>query len=264
MVDKREPIEMPAGDNGVNTSHGYRKKQKRHSKKVLLSVLSVLLLAVLLIAYYRIVFVEEEKNEGPTLESRLLTQQQTIGQLQDQLQRLKANLNERSNQAQDTDEHLSDLSLRIDAIEADRRASNLHHLPSEVEVLTVNLDELSVRLQELSHSVDTRFNASKEMEKSFESSLAQVRNNTAATQRSVQRQGSQPQSQHPSPPFSVTGIEMRGDRSYLVVSPGNSGRLSDLRLLREGQSIGQWQLTSIVGRTAEFTVNGQNVVVPVH
>lgn len=58
------------------------------------------------------------------------------------------------------------------------------------------------------------------------------------------------------PPFSVLGVEIRGDERFLSVSPGNTTSLSHVRLLRPGEAENGWLLESLEGQTAVFRVNG--------
>lgn len=58
------------------------------------------------------------------------------------------------------------------------------------------------------------------------------------------------------PPFSVLGVEIRGDERFLSVSPGNSASLTHVRLLRPGEAENGWLLESLEGKTAVFRING--------
>jgi hypothetical protein len=61
----------------------------------------------------------------------------------------------------------------------------------------------------------------------------------------------------PEPPFRVVGVDMRGGERFLsIVTPGTTS-LANVRLLREGDSAGGWQLQSIEAHAALFLVNGQ-------
>lgn len=59
------------------------------------------------------------------------------------------------------------------------------------------------------------------------------------------------------PPFSVIGLELRGGERFVSIALPGMPALADLRLLREGESLGAWQLQTIEGRTAVFRVDGQ-------
>ena len=54
------------------------------------------------------------------------------------------------------------------------------------------------------------------------------------------------------PPFEVLGTELRGGEEFLAVAPRDAHSLSQARVLRAGESDGDWTLESIEGRTAVF------------
>lgn len=218
--------------------------------------------AVILLTVVYLVFFSDSKPEGPTLESRLQSQQQVIDQLRGRIKGLQSGQDERRSQVQGTSNRLGEIASRLDDLEARRQDSPLQALPERVQALSHRVDELS-------SSVDVRFSAAQEKEQSLESSIEEVRKLRASQKTSAQQSQPSPQRQTPrqpeppSPPFSVSGVELRGGRSYLAVASGAAGRLSDLRLVGEGQNIGQWHLSSIEGHSAAFIINGQTVVIPV-
>ncbi|MCS2611052.1 hypothetical protein [Halomonas dongshanensis] len=235
-------------------------KERRHRWRPLrLMLMGLGILAILVLLYLILV---DSEPEGPTLESRLQSQQQVIDQLRVRIEELQSGQDERRSQAEGTSNRLGEIASRLNDLEASRQDSPLQALPERVQALSHRVDELS-------SSVDVRFSAAQEKEQSLESSIEELRmlraNQQTSTQQSQpnrQRQA-RPQPEPPSPPFSVSGVELRGGRSYLAVASGAAGRLSDLRLVGEGQNIGQWHLSSIEGHSAAFIINGQTVVVPV-
>ncbi|WP_175687267.1 hypothetical protein [Burkholderia multivorans] len=61
----------------------------------------------------------------------------------------------------------------------------------------------------------------------------------------------------PEPPFRVVGVDMRGGERFLSIAAPATTSLANVRLLREGESAGGWQLQSIEAHAALFLVNGQ-------
>jgi len=57
-------------------------------------------------------------------------------------------------------------------------------------------------------------------------------------------------------PFILTGIEQRGGQNFAVVAPLGATSLSQMQLLSPGDSAWGWQLRSIQGNEALFSVNG--------
>ncbi|OLO06724.1 hypothetical protein BTW08_16385 [Salinicola sp. MH3R3-1] len=235
-------------------------ESRRRWSPLRLTLLGLGVLAVLGVIYF-VLFAGSEPK-GPTLESRLQSQQQVIDQLRVRIEELQSGQDERRSQAEGNSNRLGEIASRLDDLEARRQTSPLQALPEHVQALSDRVDELS-------SSVDVRFSATQEKEQSLEASIEEVRKLRASQKTAAQQ--SQPSRQRqtrrapepPSPPFSVSGVELRGGRSYLAVASGNAGRLSDLRLVGEGQNIGSWHLSSIDGHSAAFTIDGQTVVVPV-
>lgn len=65
------------------------------------------------------------------------------------------------------------------------------------------------------------------------------------------------------PPFNVVGLELRGGERFLSSATPGATSLPDVRLLREGDSAGEWQLQAIEARTAVFRVDGQTLRIAV-
>lgn len=61
----------------------------------------------------------------------------------------------------------------------------------------------------------------------------------------------------PEPPFSVAGLELRGGERFLSIAAPGVAAVRELRLLREGDAIGAWQLQVIEAHAAVFRVDGQ-------
>ncbi|QAX80315.1 plasmid transfer protein [Yersinia hibernica] len=57
-------------------------------------------------------------------------------------------------------------------------------------------------------------------------------------------------------PFILTGIEQRGGQTFAVVAPQGATTLSEMLLLSPGDYAWGWQLRSIQGNEALFSVNG--------
>lgn len=59
------------------------------------------------------------------------------------------------------------------------------------------------------------------------------------------------------PPFELVGRELRGGESFLSVMPTGATRLSQVRVLRPGDTVDDWQLLSLDAHMAVFEVKGQ-------
>lgn len=76
-----------------------------------------------------------------------------------------------------------------------------------------------------------------------------------------------PKPKVPAPPFKVIGLELRdGERFLSVQAPGaasGGATEGDLRLLREGDALGAWQLQSVEAKAVVFRADGQAVRIAV-
>ncbi len=66
----------------------------------------------------------------------------------------------------------------------------------------------------------------------------------------------------PRPPFSISGVEYRGGRKFLSIAVGPVSSLSEVKMLGERETEGEWQLVSIGSASAEFYHRGRSVSVP--
>jgi hypothetical protein len=68
----------------------------------------------------------------------------------------------------------------------------------------------------------------------------------------------------PEPPFNVVGLELRGGERFLSIATPGASSLRELRLLREGEAIGIWQLQIIEAHAVVFRVEGktQRIALP--
>jgi hypothetical protein len=61
----------------------------------------------------------------------------------------------------------------------------------------------------------------------------------------------------PQPPFEVIGIEVRHGERLLSILSRDARSANDIRLMREGEQIGEWTLHALEGKQALFRVAGQ-------
>lgn len=62
--------------------------------------------------------------------------------------------------------------------------------------------------------------------------------------------------QTPTPPFTLLGVETRGDVRFVSAQPAGAHALSTVHLLQPGDSLGGWQLKAIRRNQAVFQVPG--------
>lgn len=89
-----------------------------------------------------------------------------------------------------------------------------------------------------------------------------ITNVVAPTSRSSSTSTKPPKA--PRPPFQVMGIELRGGERFLTVAPPGATSMSQIHLMRVGESEGNWMLESIGTKQATFRVKSKTLklVVP--
>ncbi|QTF93147.1 hypothetical protein [Halomonas sp. BM-2019] len=130
----------------------------------------------------------------------------------------------------------------------------------QLDPLEPRLSELSETLSRLDSELNLRVTAQNEQIQTLEERLEQSRQ--AASRPAPARQAPRPATP-PSPPFQVTGVESRGGRPYVGVSPNGLSSLRDIRLLGVGDRQDGWELTRIRGTHAVFSRNGRSVDVQI-
>lgn len=60
----------------------------------------------------------------------------------------------------------------------------------------------------------------------------------------------------PEIPFRILGTEMRGGEPFLSLMPLGASSLADVRVLRVGERLGDWQLTKLDSQAADFVIDG--------
>lgn len=148
------------------------------------------------------------------------------------------------------------LSSRIDTLEASlqalkRGAAGLN----DVVLLEMKLEHLSEDLQALHKAQSTPAPAAALPVKSGPPApvpAKPLRINPAKVARKSQSRKKSP------PPFNVIGLEYRGGERFLSVAPQGSTSLSDIYLVRPGDTVGstRWRLNGIDGNRAQFVVDG--------
>ncbi|WP_397453216.1 hypothetical protein [Pseudomonas sp. NA-150] len=87
-------------------------------------------------------------------------------------------------------------------------------------------------------------------------SLTQERTSTLT--KPAQQTVSTAKSRDTAPPFTLVGVEHRGGEPFLAVSPDQNTQLSDIHLMRTGDTQSGWHLLSLESGKAQFTLpNGR-------
>lgn len=256
MTDKvEEQLQGEMGDEQPNYTPFVKRKTIWNVPRL---VFIGLVITGLLVGLY-VVLIDDGGSEGPTLDVRLQQQRDLIEQLRTQIRELQSNQDARASARGDLMRQIGALAERMEAQERYRDAPARQSLPGDV-------DTLSKRLEKLSSSVDVRFSAAQEKEQALENAIEEVRERQTITEKAAKPSRHHPPAkQAPTPPFTITGLELRGGRPYVGVLKRNGGvgRLSDIQLVAEGQRIGEWRLAGISDHSATFAIDGQNVAISI-
>lgn len=89
--------------------------------------------------------------------------------------------------------------------------------------------------------------------------VLEARLKKAASSATAPHKAAEAKAKVPEPPFNVVGLELRGGERFVSIASHGAVALTDLRLVREGESIGAWQLQAIDAHAAVFRVDDQTV-----
>ncbi|MDI5922736.1 hypothetical protein QLQ86_18365 [Halomonas sp. LR5S13] len=160
------------------------------------------------------------------------------------------------------EQRLTDLDQRLEQAEqqVQETASAITARQAQLEQLEPRLASLAEELSRLDSELNLRVTAQNEQIHVLSERLEQSRQ--AAPRPALARQAPRPAAP-PSPPFQVTGVESRGGRPYVGVSPNGLSSLRDIRLLGVGDHQDGWELSAIRGSHAVFRHNGYSVDVQI-
>lgn len=159
------------------------------------------------------------------------------------------------------DAHVQALASRVDDLEA--QAEAVKRLPKPVTQADLDatrqaLDERVARV-ELAHTADDRASEVQALQArvgAIEDRLKRAAPTVAVAPR---RAAEPPKPKVPEPPFNVVGLELRGGERFLSVVARGAASVRDVRLLREGDTLGAWRLQSIETRDAVFRIDGHTL-----
>ncbi len=186
-------------------------------------------------------------------------------QVQQAVVPLKETLARVASQQAALEQRLAELDQRLKRAEqrGQENAAGITAAQAQLEQqdpLEPRLSELAEGLSRLDSELNLRVTAQNEQIQTLEERLEQSRQ--AASRPAPSRQAPRPAAP-PSPPFQVTGVESRGGRPYVGVSPNGLSSLRDIRLLGVGDRQDGWELTRIRGTHAVFSRNGRSVDVQI-
>lgn len=152
---------------------------------------------------------------------------------------------------------LHELNDRVRAIELRPERARTDHTDNHAEELIVlrqRLDAIEQSLPESAIHADAP--ALYARVENLESRIAQLRRSSRTPHKPV-HPARPPALPHTDPPFAALGVELRGDERFVSVAPRGATSLSQVRLLRIGESEAGWRLDAITSDRAIFRLNDQ-------
>ena len=251
----REPTELSPNHKPTEPQRRRKFGAGKGSRKTLYGLLTVSLAGDVVSGALLLRPAPEEVPVESLVQSQV---QQAVVPLEEALARVES-------QQTVLEQHLAELDQRLERAEQRglENAADITAAQAQLEQrdpLEPRLAELSETLSHLDSELNLRVTAQNEQIQTLEKRLEQSRQ--AAPRPAPARQAPRPAAP-PSPPFQVTGVESRGGRPYVGVSPNGLSSLRDIRLLGVGDRQDGWELTSIRGTHAVFSRNGRSVDVQI-
>lgn len=163
-------------------------------------------------------------------------------------------------------DHLQALASRINDLEEQAEAVKRQPKPvtdTDLDTTRQALDERLARVEQ-AHALDDR--ASEVQALQARVGAIEDRLTRAAPIAAVvpKRATEPPKPKVPEPPFNLVGLELRGGERFLSIVAGGAVSVRDVRLLREGDTLGAWHLQSIEAHDAVFRIDGDTlrIVIP--
>lgn len=250
-----EPTELSPDHKPTEPQHRRKRGAGKGSRKTLYGLLAVSLAGAVVSGALLLRPAPEEVPVESLVQSQV---QQAVVPLEEAIARVES-------QQAALEQHLAELDQRLER--ADQRgqenAAGITAAQAQLEQrdpLEPRLAELAEELSRLDSELNLRVTAQHVQIQTLEERLEQSRQ--AASRPAPARQTPRPAAP-PSPPFQVTGVESRGGRPYVGVSPNGLPSLRDIRLIGVGDRQDGWELRSIRSTHAVFSRNGRSVDVQI-
>ncbi|SDK69068.1 hypothetical protein [Billgrantia gudaonensis] len=254
-----EPTELSPDQKPIGPASSAKHRGKRGagkgSRKALYGLLAVSLVGAVVSGALLVRPVPDEVPVESLVQSQI---QQALRPLDESLSRVESKQGA-------LEQRLTELDQRLERAEQreQENAAAITAVQAQLEQrdpLELRLAELAKALSHLDGELNLRVTAQNEQIQMLEERLEQSRQ--AASRPAPARQAPRPAAP-PSPPFQVTGVESRGGRPYVGVSPNGQSSLRDVHLLGVGDRQDGWELTRIRGTHAVFSRHGRSVDVQI-
>ena len=165
------------------------------------------------------------------------------------------------NRASARDAHVQALTTRVGDLEQQAEAVKRQPKPVTQADLDTARQALDERLTQIEEAHATNDHASEIQ--ALQARVGAIENRlkkSAATVAAAPRNAAEPpKPTAPEPPFNVVGLELRGGERFLSITVPGATSIRDVRLLREGDTLGAWHLQALEAHVAVFRIEGQTL-----
>ena len=166
------------------------------------------------------------------------------------------------NRASAQDAHVQALATRVGDLEQQAEAVKRQPKPvTQADLDTARQAALDERLTQIEEAHATNDHASEIQ--ALQARVGAIENRlkkSAATVAAAPRHAAEPPKLTvPEPPFNVVGLELRGGERFLSITVPGATSIRDVRLLREGDTLGAWHLQALEAHVAVFRIEGQTL-----
>lgn len=161
--------------------------------------------------------------------------------------------------------NIQTLAVRIDALE--KQVGAIKQLPkailqSDFDAVRQTLEQRLSRMEQLQNT-DARSDDVLTLQARVNEIESRLKKATAQRTPTHPRTAAAIKPQAPEPPFSVVGVELRGNEQFLTIATPGATSLSQVRLLREGETDSGWQFLAVDAHVAVFRVFDQTLRVTI-
>jgi len=159
------------------------------------------------------------------------------------------------------DVHVQALAMRVGDLEQQAEAVKRAPKPithADFDTMRQALDERLARVEQ-AQTVDDHAREARLLQARVGAIEDRLKKSVSTTAAAPRRTAEPPKPKVTEPPFNVVGLELRGGERFLSVMAPGAASVRDVRLLREGDTLGAWHLQSIEAHAVVFRIDGQTL-----
>ena len=159
------------------------------------------------------------------------------------------------------DAHVQALATRGGELEQQAEAVKRQPKPvsqADLDTARQALDERLTRVEE-AHAPNDHASEIQALQARVGAIENRLKKSAAAVATAPRHAAEPPKPTAPEPPFNVVGLELRGGERFLSLTVPGATSIRDVRLLREGDTLGAWHLQALEAHVAVFRIEGQTL-----